>query len=56
MDCGDICPYYTSKRYKDWVLEDLPAKTSTASVASATKSATASNVQQVIHDLLPDPD
>lgn len=22
MGCGDACPYYPSKRYEDWVLED----------------------------------
>jgi arsenate reductase len=22
MGCGDVCPFYPSKRYEDWVLED----------------------------------
>ena len=22
MGCGDACPFYPSKRYEDWVLED----------------------------------
>ncbi|MBM3704698.1 MAG: arsenate reductase ArsC [Actinobacteria bacterium] len=26
MGCGDTCPFYPGKRYKDWVLEDPAGK------------------------------
>ena len=26
MGCGDACPFYSGKRYEDWVLEDPAGK------------------------------
>jgi hypothetical protein len=38
MGCGDECPYFPGTRYEDWQLEDPPAKASTRSAGSATRS------------------
>ena len=42
MGCGDACPFFPGKRYEDWELDDPPARTSTPSARSATRSRPAS--------------
>jgi arsenate reductase len=42
MGCGDACPVFPGKRYLDWQLPTPPARASTKSARSATRSNTAS--------------
>jgi arsenate reductase len=42
MGCGDACPLLPGKQYEDWELDDPPARPSSRSGPSATRSATGS--------------
>jgi arsenate reductase (thioredoxin) len=50
MGCGDACPYYPSKRYEDWTLDD-PAGQG-IDVVRPIRDQIRGGVEQLIHELL----
>ncbi len=52
MGCGDTCPFFPGKSYRDWVLED-PAGKGVESVRPIRDQIKA-RVQDLIAELLPD--
>ena len=51
MGCGDACPYFSGKRYEDWVLDD-PAGQSIESVR-VIRDDIKKRVEQLLSELLP---
>jgi arsenate reductase len=51
MGCGDTCPYYPSKRYEDWELEDPAGKD--IDTVRQVRDEIKGRVQALISDLVP---
>ena len=52
MGCGDACPFFSGKRYEDWVLED-PAGQGIEAVRPI-RDAIRARVEALVAELLPD--
>jgi arsenate reductase (thioredoxin) len=51
MGCGDTCPYYPSKRYEDWELEDPAGKD--LNTVRCVRDEIRRRVQQLVDQLQP---